>query len=137
MKEGGGIADVKAEKMKILIADDENDVRNMVRFIFERRGFEVVEATDGMEAVTIARQELPDVILLDVMMPVMSGYEATQRLKETEATKRIPIVFLSAKGQTSEIAKGLQAGAIAYIIKPFSPKELAAQVEEILQKNQR
>ena len=123
--------------MKILIADDEKDVRNLVRFTFERRGFEVVEAADGMEAVTIAGRELPDLILLDAMMPVMSGYEAIRQLKETEATKQIPIVFLSAKGQTYEVAEGLQAGAVAYIIKPFSPKELAAQVEEILQKHQR
>ena len=123
--------------MKILIADDEKDVRNMVRFVFERRGFEVVEATDGIEAVTIARQELPDVILLDAMMPAMNGYQASRRLKETEMTKEIPIVFLSAKGQTYEVAEGLGAGAVAYIIKPFSPKELVAQVEEILQKHQR
>lgn len=123
--------------MKILIADDEKDVRNLVRFTFERRGYEVVEAADGIGTVTIARQELPDLILLDAMMPGISGYEAIRRLKETETTKEIPIVFLSAKGQTYEVAEGLQAGAVAYIIKPVSPKELAAQVEEILQKHQR
>jgi len=125
------------EKMKILIADDERNVRNLVRFTFERRGFEVVEATDGIEAVTVARQESPDLILLDAMMPGMSGYEASRELKKGETTREIPIVFLSAKGQAYEVAEGLQAGAVAYIIKPFSPKELVAQVEEILQKHQR
>jgi len=123
--------------MKILIADDEKDVRSLVRFVFEQRGFEVVEAANGIEAVTVARQELPDLILLDSMMPGMSGYEASRLLKETETTKGIPVVFLSAKGQPSEVAEGLQAGAVAYIIKPFPPKELVAQVEEILQKHQR
>ncbi|MBL7208729.1 MAG: response regulator [Dehalococcoidia bacterium] len=123
--------------MKILIADDEKDVRDLVRFTFERRGFEVVEATDGIEAVTLARRELPALILLDAMMPGMSGYEASRELKKAEATKEIPIVFLSAKGQTYEVIEGLEAGAVAYIIKPFSPKELVGQVEEILQKHQR
>ena len=122
--------------MKILIADDEKDVRDLVRFAFERRGFEVIEAADGSEALTIARRESPDLILLDAMMPGMSGYEASRRLKKTEATKGIPIVFLSAKGQTYEVAEGLEAGAVAYIVKPFAPKELVAQVQEILQKRQ-
>ena len=123
--------------MKILIADDEKDVRNLVRFTFERRGFEVVEAADGIEAVTLARRESPDLILLDAMMPGMSGYEASRELKKAEATKEIPIVFLSAKGQTYEVIEGLEAGAIAYIVKPFAPKELVAQVQEVLQKHQR
>ena len=123
--------------MKILIADDEKDVRDLVRFTFERRGFQVIEATDGSEALTIASQELPDLILLDAMMPGMSGYEASRELKKAEATKEIPIVFLSAKGQTYEVIEGLEAGAVAYIVKPFAPKELVAQVQEILQKHQR
>lgn len=123
--------------MKILIADDEKDVRDLVRFTFERRGFEVVEAADGIETVTLARRELPDLILLDAMMPGASGYEASRRLKKMEATKEIPIVFLSAKGQTYEVAEGLEAGAVAYIVKPFSPKELVAEVKEILQQHQR
>ena len=123
--------------MKILIADDEKDVRDLVRFTFERRGFQVIEATDGSEALTIASQELPDLILLDAMMPGMSGYEASRELKKAEATKEIPIVFLSAKGQTYEVIEGLEAGAIAYIVKPFAPKELVAQVQEVLQKHQR
>lgn len=123
--------------MKILIADDEKDVRNLVRFTFERRGFEVVEAADGIQALTVARRESPDLIILDAMMPGMSGYEASRELKKAEATKGIPIVFLSAKGQTYEVAEGLEAGAVAYIVKPFAPKELVAQVQEILQQHQR
>jgi len=123
--------------MKILIADDEKDVRRLVHFTFEQQGFEVVEAADGIETVTIARQELPDLIFLDVMMPGISGYEAIRRLKEMEETKEIPIVFLSARGQDYEVAEGLQAGAVAYIIKPFAPDALVAQVAEILQKHQR
>ncbi|MCD6452975.1 MAG: response regulator [Dehalococcoidales bacterium] len=108
-----------------------------MRFTFERRGFEVIEATNGAEAVALAHQELPELILLDAMMPVMSGYEACRKLREAEATKGILIVFLSAKGQAYEVAKGLKIGADAYIIKPFSPKGLVAQIEELLQKHQR
>jgi DNA-binding response OmpR family regulator len=123
--------------MKILIADDEKDVRNLVRFAFERRGFEVVEAADGIQAVAVARRESPDLILMDATMPGISGYEASRELKKAEATRKIPIVFLSAKGQTYEVAEGLEAGAVAYIVKPFAPKELVAQVQEILQQHQR
>ena len=123
--------------MKILIADDESDIRVLVRFILERQGFEVVEASNGIEAVTVARQELPDLILLDVRMPGMTGNEVSQHLKETEATKDIPVVFLSASSQASEVAEGLESGAVAYVTKPFSPRELVAQVGEILQKHRR
>lgn len=121
--------------MRILIADDEKAVRNLVRFAFERRGFDVMEAADGMETLSIARQELPDLVLLDAMMPGLSGYDVCRQLKGLEATKEIPVVFLSAKGQAYEVAEGLEAGAVAYIIKPFSPKELVAQVEEVLRRH--
>jgi DNA-binding response OmpR family regulator len=121
--------------MKILIADDEKAVRELVRFAFERRGFDVVEAADGMETLNIARQELPDLVLLDAMMPGLSGYDVCRQLKELEATKETPIVFLSAKGQAYEVAEGLEAGAVAYVIKPFSPKELVTQVEEVLRRH--
>lgn len=119
--------------MKILIADDEKDVRDLVRFAFERQGFEIIEAANGIETVTLAQHESPDLILMDVMMPGMNGYEASRELKKTEATKDIPIVFLSARGQIYEVTEGLETGAVSYVIKPFSPKELVTHAKEILQ----
>ena len=121
--------------MRILVADDEADVRVLIRFIFEQRGNSVIEASSGAEALALARSELPDMVLLDVMMPEMSGYEVCHQLRAEEATKDIPVIFLSAKGQSYEVAEGLAQGADAYIVKPFSAKQLAGQVEEVLQRS--
>jgi len=95
-------------------------------------GFDVIEARDGPEAVGKARQELPDLIILDVRMPRINGYEACRRLKELEETKDIPVMFLSARGQRQEIEEGLAAGAIEYMLKPFDPMHLISTVRDIL-----
>jgi two-component system alkaline phosphatase synthesis response regulator PhoP len=119
---------------KILIAEDEKDIRDLVIFSLTYGGFEAVSASNGMDAVAKAEAELPDLILMDVRMPKMSGYEACQTLKLNPATSEIPIVFLSAKGQEAEIKQGLSAGAEEYILKPFAPDELVRRVREILQR---
>jgi CheY-like chemotaxis protein len=121
---------------KILIAEDEKDIRELVTFTL--RGLakhDVVQAVNGLEAVEKAQAEKPDLILMDGRMPRMTGYEACARLKEIEETKDIPVVFLSAKGQESEIKEGLTAGAHDYILKPFAPDELVHRVQEILNKH--
>ncbi|HXF70249.1 MAG TPA: response regulator [Thermoflexus sp.] len=117
---------------RILIAEDERDIRDLIVFTLEFGGFQVIAATNGQEAVELARQHRPDLILLDVRMPKMTGYEACRILKSQEETRTIPVVFLSAKGQESEIRQGMEAGADAYIIKPFAPDELIQQVKAIL-----
>ncbi len=117
---------------KILIAEDERDIRDLVIFSLQFSGFQVVQAINGVEAVERAQAELPDLILMDVRMPKMTGYEACKALKSIPATRDIPIVFLSAKGQESEINTGLEVGAEEYILKPFAPDELAKQVQAIL-----
>lgn len=117
---------------RILIAEDERDIRDLIVFTLEFGGFQVIAATNGQEAVELARQHRPDLILLDVRMPKMTGYEACRILKSQEETRSIPVVFLSAKGQESEIRQGMEAGADAYIIKPFAPDELIQQVKAIL-----
>lgn len=117
---------------KILIAEDERDIRDLVIFSLQFSGFQVVQASNGVEAVERAQAELPDLILMDVRMPKMTGYEACKALKSIPATRDIPIVFLSAKGQESEINTGLEVGAEEYILKPFAPDELAKQVQAIL-----
>lgn len=117
---------------KILVAEDERDIRELIGHTLRFAGFDVILAANGIEAVRLAPEEQPDLIILDVRMPRMTGYEACRQLKENPATSAIPIVFLSAKGQEGEIEQGLASGADAYILKPFAPEELSNQVEEIL-----
>jgi len=117
---------------KILVAEDERDIRELIGFTLRFAGFEVVLVSNGTEAIEKALSERPDLILLDVRMPKMTGYEACRQLKEDPATRSIPVVFLSAKGQEGEIEQGLASGAVEYIVKPFAPDELISQVKDIL-----
>jgi DNA-binding response OmpR family regulator len=119
---------------KILIAEDERDIRDLITFTLTFGGYQVVAAANGEEALEKAREEIPDLILMDVRMPKMTGYEACQEMKKDDRIKHIPVVFLSAKGQDSEVATGLDVGAVEYILKPFSPDQLTARVKELLQK---
>ncbi len=118
---------------KILVADDEPDVLFMTAFSLRTvGGFEVIEARNGLEALEKAQQTTPDLIILDIKMPRLNGYETCRRLKEIEALRDVPVVFLSAKGQRQEIEEGMSVGAAEYILKPFAPDELVARVREIL-----
>jgi DNA-binding response OmpR family regulator len=112
----------------ILIAEDERDIRDLITFTLTYAGYEVLQATNGEEAVKIALAEKPDLVLLDVRMPYMNGYEACIKMKTQESLQYLPVVFLSAKGQETEVQTGLQAGAVEYILKPFSPDELIERV---------
>jgi len=123
---------VEAGSAKILVAEDEKDIRELVSFTLRYAGYDVWTADDGLEAVKTAQEILPDLILMDVRMPRMTGYEACQVMKQMDTLKDIPIVFLSAKGQETEIKQGLAAGAIAYILKPFAPADLTLRVKELL-----
>ena len=122
---------------KILIAEDERDIRDLVAFTLRFAGHEVVAVGNGAEAVDAALQEMPDLILMDVRMPRMTGYEACEKMKADPKIKDIPVVFLSAKGQDSEISTGLNAGAAEYLLKPFAPMELTQHVSELLVKFQK
>jgi DNA-binding response OmpR family regulator len=117
---------------KILIAEDERDIRDLITFTLGFAGFEVVAAANGEEALNLARQEIPDLILMDVRMPRMTGYEACAAMKTDAKLKDIPVIFLSAKGQDSEIQTGLQAGAVDYLLKPFAPDQLTARIQAVL-----
>lgn len=120
---------------KILIAEDERDIRELIEFTLTAyAGHTVFKASNGAEAVEMAPQVMPDLIMMDVRMPRMTGYEACREIKKNASLKDIPVVFLSAKGQESEIDIGLEAGAYDYILKPFAPDQLATRVGEILQK---
>jgi DNA-binding response OmpR family regulator len=119
---------------KILIAEDERDIRDLITFTLRFAGHEVVPTSNGEEAFLKAQEILPDLIMMDVRMPRMTGYEACKKMKEIDALKPIPVVFLSAKGQESEVAAGLEAGAVEYILKPFAPDQLTAKVKSLLEK---
>jgi CheY-like chemotaxis protein len=117
---------------RILIAEDERDIRDLIEFTLTFGGHEVIAARNGVEAVDLAPHEKPDLILLDVRMPRMTGYEACRAIKALDGLKDIPVVFLSAKGQQDEMESGMEAGAYDYILKPFAPDHLNTRVNEIL-----
>ena len=118
---------------RILIAEDERDIRELITITLEFSGFEVVEARDGKEALEIISADNTfDLIIMDGRMPRMTGYEACRAIKDNASTSHIPIVFLSAKGQQSEVDEGRAAGAIDYILKPFDPLNLVSKINEIL-----
>jgi two-component system, OmpR family, alkaline phosphatase synthesis response regulator PhoP len=117
---------------RILVAEDERDIRDLISFALQFAGFEVSVAANGAEAVELAPTLKPDLILMDVRMPRMTGYQACEALKRLPEMKDTPVIFLSAKGQESEIQEGLEVGAIEYILKPFSPDELIQRVRRIL-----
>ena len=119
---------------KILIAEDDQDIRELVVLTLQFSGFDVVSVEDGSLAVEQAKTQSFDLILMDVRMPRMTGYEACRRLKGMESTKNIPIIFLSAKGQETEIQTGLDAGAADYILKPFAPDTLVNTINNVLSK---
>ncbi len=119
---------------RILIAEDEPDIRELVAFTLRFAGHEVVATSNGEEALHKASEYIPDIILMDVRMPRMTGYDACRAMKADPLLKNIPIVFLSAKGQDSEIQTGLEAGAEEYLLKPFAPDQLTERVKVILGK---
>ncbi len=117
---------------RILIADDEPNIVASLEFLMEQAGYEVRTAADGNEALAAVAAFAPDLVLLDVMMPGRSGYEVCERIKGDPATRGIRVLMLSAKGRDVEVAKGLDLGADAYVTKPFSTRDLAAKVKELL-----
>jgi len=121
-------------KRTILVAEDEFDIRELIRFSLEFSGYAVITAPNGAEAVTLAKTHLPDLIILDVRMPLMTGFEACKQIKTDENTRHIPVIFLSAKGLDTEMEHGSAMGADAYILKPFAPDELSEQVSSLLAK---
>jgi two-component system alkaline phosphatase synthesis response regulator PhoP len=119
-------------KGKILVVDDEVYIIHILEFSLGAEGFEVITANNGELAVEKARQEKPDLIVLDIMMPVLDGYETCRRLKKDSETKHIPIILLTAKGRDIDKTLGFEAGAVDYIVKPFSPNRLIERIEEII-----
>jgi DNA-binding response OmpR family regulator len=121
-------------RKKILVVDDEKDIVELVRFNLERDGFKVVPAYNGEDALRLVKVQLPDLIVLDLMLPGMDGLEACRILKRDSSTFSIPIIMLTAKGEESDIVVGLELGADDYITKPFGIKEMIARVKTVLRR---
>jgi DNA-binding response OmpR family regulator len=120
------------EQPLVLVADDDPDILELVAFRLERAGYDVARASDGEEALRIATESHPDLAVLDVMMPKMTGYDVTRRIRQDEATSRMPVILLTARVQDADVARGFEVGADDYLKKPFSPQELRARVQAIL-----
>ncbi len=119
---------------RVLVIDDEAPIRLLCRVNLEAEGMEVLEAADGPTGLDIASRELPDVILLDVMMPGLDGWQVAELLLGDERTRGIPIVFLTARAELRDRARGLDAGGVDYVTKPFNPVELASLVNDLLER---
>ena len=117
---------------KILIADDEPNIVTALEFLLERAGYTTQVARNGEEALAAVAADRPDLVLLDIMMPVKSGYEVCRRIREQPEWRHIKVVMLSAKGRDAEVTKGLAMGADLYVTKPFSTRELLGQIEALL-----
>jgi DNA-binding response OmpR family regulator len=120
---------VADSKRKVLIVDDEPNIVTALEFLLKRSGYDVRAVSNGEEALATVESYVPDVVLLDVMMPVRSGYDVCQRMRERPEWRHIRIVMLSAKGREAEVSKGLSLGADLYITKPFSTQELIAAID--------
>lgn len=121
-----------AELITVLVADDEAPIRLLVRVNLEAEGYRVIEAGDGARAVEMAKSELPDVILLDVMMPAKDGWQVAEELIGHDATSSIPIIFLTARADLRDHERGLSSGALQYITKPFNPRALAPSIDDCI-----
>jgi DNA-binding response OmpR family regulator len=122
---------------KVLVIDDEAPIRLLCRVNLEAEGMTVIEAADGPSGLEQAREENPDVVLLDVMMPGLDGWKVAEHLLEDERTSSIPIIFLTARAEFRDRAKGLDIGGIDYVTKPFNPLDLAPLVRDLLSRIER
>jgi DNA-binding response OmpR family regulator len=127
----------RTTKTRVLVVDDEAPIRLLCRVNLEAEGMEVLEAADGVSGFETARSERPDVVLLDVMMPGLDGWQVAERLIDDEVTKHIPLIFLTARAELRDRARGLELGGVDYITKPFNPVELASVVADMLERVER
>jgi DNA-binding response OmpR family regulator len=121
----------------ILVAEDQHTILNLIEFKLKNSGYNVIVVEDGISALEKAKSMRPDMILLDVMMPLMTGFEVLSELKKESSTKGIPVLIITAQTREDEIIKGLELGAEDYILKPFSPNELLARIKTVFLRNKR
>jgi len=117
---------------RILVVEDQEDNRQILRDLLANAGFEMIEAEDGVQAIAAASEHRPDLILMDIQLPIMDGYEATRRIKADPALKSIPIIVVTSYALSGDESKARDAGCDAYVTKPYSPRQLLAKVKEFL-----
>jgi two-component system response regulator MtrA len=122
---------------RVVVADDDADIRDLVAFKLEAAGMQVVAVPDGAAALEACQTEPPDLVILDVMMPGMSGLDVCRALRDSIGLAQVPVILLTARAQESDVAQGFDAGADDYVVKPFSPRELAARVNAVLSRARR
>jgi two-component system alkaline phosphatase synthesis response regulator PhoP len=122
------------EKKTVLVVDDEQHIIELIQFNLESNGYEVITSENGEDAIVIAEEEMPDVIILDLMLPGIDGFEACKRIRNNEKTRKIPIIMLTAKGEEMDKVLGLELGADDYLTKPFSVRELIARIKAVLRR---
>jgi two-component system response regulator VicR len=121
------------EKKRVLCIEDDTEMIDLIRLILERKGFEVLEAVGGKEGLEVSRREMPDLILLDLMMPEVDGWEVFRQLRADEQLKDIPVIVVTAKAQSIDIVLGLHIAKVdGYVTKPFGPQELLKSVNKVL-----
>ncbi|MBE9546020.1 MAG: response regulator [Proteobacteria bacterium] len=120
------------ERRTILIVDDVSQIRKILRYNLEEEGYDVIDADSGEKAIEYASENMPDLIILDIMMPKMDGYEVLRRLRESDITKHIPVIFLTAKAQRKDVLKVIEAGGNDYVVKPYNFEELHRKIEKLI-----
>jgi len=121
---------------RILVADDDDHVRKIVEFRLRMFGYEVLQASNGREALEIAKREQPDLVLMDAMMPEMDGFQSCGRLKQDKQTAHIPVLMVTAKAEAKDVARAFTSGAVDYVVKPYDPLILEQKISDSLQKDQ-
>ena len=117
---------------RILVVDDDMAIREMLEIILKQADYQVLTASNGRDAVAITRKEKPDLVLMDVRLPLLDGYQACKQINANPETRNVPVVFLTARGQIEEIQMGLSAGAVDYYVKPFAADALLKRIQELL-----
>jgi DNA-binding response OmpR family regulator len=121
-------------RQRVLIVEDEEDILNLLRFNLQKSGFDVITSGDGREAMELARRHAPDLVLLDIMLPGLDGFEVCRELKSDPKTRLTPVIMLTARGEEVDRIVGLELGADDYVVKPFSPRELTLRVKAVLRR---
>jgi two-component system alkaline phosphatase synthesis response regulator PhoP len=124
------------DRKRILVVDDEIYIVHILEFSLSMEGYEVVTASDGEEALAKIEQETPDLVVLDIMMPGMDGYEVCRAIRAEEETRELPVILLSAKGRSIDQEAGMAVGADDYMVKPFSPRKLLGRIRDLLEKQE-
>jgi DNA-binding response OmpR family regulator len=133
----GGTHPSQEPSATVLVADDDRDIRDLVAFKLEQAGYTVYAVEDGLSALETARATRPDLAVLDVMMPGLSGVDVTRELRVDPTTARTPVILLTARAQESDVEAGFSTGADDYVVKPFSPRELLSRVQAVLARTRR